>query len=86
MQLWDSDKRTADDIVGRVNKSLKEIMSKPNELTSHKDGLMGFEDADTMSGSLHWSVGFFEKVSHSLPVSGVSMYRRGCCMIADCSL
>jgi len=61
VQLWDSDKRTADDIVGRVQQKLSVLMEKPNQMTERTDDLMGFEDADSMQGALNWSVGFFEK-------------------------
>lgn len=61
LQLWDSDKRTADDIVGRVNVPLRELVRNPNQMKSHWSSLMGFEDADQMEGYLSWSVGFFDK-------------------------
>ena len=61
LQLWDSDKRSADDIVGRVNVPLRDLMRHPNQIKSHLSNLMGFEDADQMQGQLSWSVGFFEK-------------------------
>lgn len=61
LQLWDSDKRSADDIVGRVNIPLRDLVRHPNEMQSHMSDLMGFEDADQMEGQLCWSVGFYEK-------------------------
>lgn len=61
LQLWDSDKRTADDIVGRVNLPLATLARSPNRLHSHTSNLMGFEDADEMQGQLNFSVGYFEK-------------------------
>jgi hypothetical protein len=63
VQLWDSDKRTADDIVGRVQRRLSELVkgSTLNTFQEFDDGLMGFEDADEMQGKLKWRVGFFEK-------------------------
>lgn len=61
LQLWDSDKRTADDIVGRVNKPLRDFLQHPNEFRTFKSDLMGFEDADSMQGQLCWSAAFFEK-------------------------
>jgi Ca2+-dependent lipid-binding protein len=36
-------------------------MASPNEMHRRTDALMGFEDADDMSGKLHWSIGYFEK-------------------------
>jgi hypothetical protein len=37
-------------------------MEKPNQMVRRDDKLMGFEDADSMRGTLSWSVGYFEKV------------------------
>ncbi|KAG8694302.1 hypothetical protein FRC09_009939, partial [Ceratobasidium sp. 395] len=62
IMLWDSDKRSADDLIGRVQVPVKELMSKPNEVVRRTDKLVGFEDATAMSGTLHWSVGYFPKV------------------------
>lgn len=61
IQLWDSDARTADDIVGRVNKPLKELIENANHPQDRTDKLMGFEDADDMPGTLKWKVAFYEK-------------------------
>lgn len=52
---------SADDLVGRVNVPLNEVMSKPGHTTRRTDKLMGFEDADSMSGTLTWSVAYYEK-------------------------
>ncbi|WVQ82868.1 hypothetical protein IAT38_005004 [Cryptococcus sp. DSM 104549] len=59
--LWDSDKLSADDLVGRVQIPVKELMEKPNQMIRREDGLMGFEDANDMPGKLVWSIGYFEK-------------------------
>ncbi|EJD51313.1 hypothetical protein AURDEDRAFT_159718 [Auricularia subglabra TFB-10046 SS5] len=59
--LWDSDKRSADDLLGRVHIPVKELMKRPNEMFDRVDPLMGFEDADSMEGKLNWSIGYFEK-------------------------
>ncbi|KAK0525998.1 hypothetical protein OC835_005434, partial [Tilletia horrida] len=61
VQLWDSDKRTADDIQGRVTEPIKDLMKVPNKMTRRTDNLKGFEEADVMHGSLTWEVGFYEK-------------------------
>lgn len=52
---------SADDLVGRVNVPLQEIMGKPGHTSRRTDKLMGFEDADSMSGTLTWSVAYYEK-------------------------
>ncbi|KZV88102.1 hypothetical protein EXIGLDRAFT_839449 [Exidia glandulosa HHB12029] len=60
--LWDSDKRSADDLLGRVQIPVKELMKRPNEMFDREDPLMGFENANKMEGKLVWSIGYFEKV------------------------
>ncbi|KEP50963.1 hypothetical protein V565_070100 [Rhizoctonia solani 123E] len=62
IMLWDSDKRSADDLIGRVQVPVKQLMSKPNELIRRTDKLVGFENATAMKGTLHWSIGYFPKV------------------------
>ncbi|EIN09925.1 hypothetical protein PUNSTDRAFT_143315 [Punctularia strigosozonata HHB-11173 SS5] len=60
--LWDSDKRSADDLVGRVTVPLTELLKKPNTMTARQDKLQGFEDANSMPGTLYWEVGYYEKM------------------------
>ncbi|GAA5909086.1 uncharacterized protein JCM6883_002600 [Sporobolomyces salmoneus] len=79
IQLWDSDMMSADDLVGRTNISVTDLMLEPNKVHKRVDKLMGFEDADAMAGTLTWSVAYFEKaklnpalklaqgIDHSLP-------------------
>ncbi|CCO32297.1 Meiotically up-regulated gene 190 protein [Rhizoctonia solani AG-1 IB] len=62
VMLWDSDKRSADDLIGRVQIPVKELISKPNEVIRRTDKLVGFEDATDMEGTLHWSVGYYPKL------------------------
>jgi len=45
VMLWDSDKRTSDDLIGRVQVPVVELMLKPNQVHDRHDDLMGFEDA-----------------------------------------
>ncbi|WWC90217.1 uncharacterized protein L201_005150 [Kwoniella dendrophila CBS 6074] len=61
VMLWDSDKMSADDLVGRVQVPVEELMLEPNTMKRREDKLMGFEDANDMPGKVVWSVGYFEK-------------------------
>jgi Ca2+-dependent lipid-binding protein len=61
IQLWDNDKYTADDLVGRVHIPLEEIMREPGKVQRRTDELQGFEDADSMRGSRTWSVAYYAK-------------------------
>ncbi|KZP31751.1 hypothetical protein FIBSPDRAFT_813379 [Athelia psychrophila] len=64
IQLWDSDARSADDVLGRVEVDLLEIMKASTEgkKVRRADKLRGFEESENMPGEVHWSYAFFRKV------------------------
>lgn len=64
IQLWDSDKLTADDDLGRVEVDLKELMhssATKNQMCDREDRLKGQDPDENMPGTLTWSVGYFPK-------------------------
>ena len=64
LQLWDSDKWTADDDLGRVEIDLADIMYNPetkNKMCDRADRFMAADTDENMPGTLTWSVGYFEK-------------------------
>ncbi|KAK1830625.1 hypothetical protein QBC39DRAFT_308585 [Podospora conica] len=64
LQLWDSDKHTADDDLGRVEMTLKELMhgdKTRNRMWDREDGFRAEDPDETMPGTLTWSVGYFSK-------------------------
>ena len=65
-QLWDSDRTSADDDLGRVEVDLKELMHNPRShgrMWDRRDGLKGAEGGEEEPGWLDWSVGYFAKTS-----------------------
>lgn len=65
LQLWDSDKYTADDDLGRVEVDLKELIKSPeshNKIQDRTDRFTAQDPDEKMAGSLEWSVGYFSKV------------------------
>lgn len=62
LTLWDWDKHSADDLVGRIVVPLSDIMAKPNTMTKREDKLQGFEDANDMPGTLYWEFGYYNKM------------------------
>ena len=64
LQLWDSDRLTADDDLGRIEVDLKELM-KSNEsngrMWRRNDGFRALKAGKSMPGQLEWSVGYFSK-------------------------
>ncbi|KAI0967535.1 hypothetical protein F4678DRAFT_246084 [Xylaria arbuscula] len=64
LQIWDSDKWTADDDLGRVEVNLKDLMHNPetlNRIQDREDRFTGEDVDEDMPGSMTWSVGYFAK-------------------------
>ena len=64
VQLWDSDRTTADDDLGKVEVDLKELMHDPRsvgKMWDRRDGFMAIDSDEKMPGFLDWSVGYFAK-------------------------
>ncbi|PFH63466.1 hypothetical protein XA68_10060 [Ophiocordyceps unilateralis] len=64
VQLWDSDRFTADDDLGRIEVPLKELMTDERSrgrMWNRVDGFRALEAGDNMPGKLEWSVGYFSK-------------------------
>ncbi|KAI9880283.1 MAG: hypothetical protein M1830_004402 [Pleopsidium flavum] len=64
VQLWDSDRLSADDDLGRIEVDLKELMKNPRsngKMWDRQDGFMAMDADEKMPGSLDWSVGYFSK-------------------------
>lgn len=65
LQIWDSDKHTADDDLGRVEVDLKMLMHSPetkNQQFEREDRLMGPDSEEEMPGTLSWTVGYYAKI------------------------
>lgn len=66
VQLWDSDRGSVDDDLGRIEVDLKEIMtnSKSNgRMWDRSDDFQSLHDGEKMPGVLDWSVGYFSKLN-----------------------
>ncbi|QUC21506.1 uncharacterized protein UV8b_05749 [Ustilaginoidea virens] len=64
IQLWDSDRFTADDDLGRIEVGLEELMrSKESRgrMRDRTDGFRALKAGDGMPGTLEWAVGYFPK-------------------------
>ncbi|KAL8401382.1 hypothetical protein RB596_008251 [Gaeumannomyces avenae] len=64
LQLWDSDRWTADDDLGRVEIDLKYLMScedTRNRMQDREDQFRGQDSSEMLPGTLTWSVGYFTK-------------------------
>ena len=61
VELWDSDRHTADDIVGKVELSMQKMIQHPGKMYPQVSKLSGLQDGTDMPGELHWEVGYFGK-------------------------
>lgn len=61
VELWDSDRHTADDVVGKVELPIREMIQHPCRMYQQVSKLQGMNEGSEMPGELHWEVGFFGK-------------------------
>ncbi|KAF2499766.1 hypothetical protein BU16DRAFT_524211 [Lophium mytilinum] len=64
VQLWDSDRSTADDDLGRIELDVKMLMRDPHsngKMWDREDGFKALKAGEGMPGKLDWSVGYFSK-------------------------
>ncbi|KKY18537.1 putative meiotically up-regulated protein [Phaeomoniella chlamydospora] len=61
VELWDSDRNSADDIVGKVELSMQKMIQHPGKMYPQISKLAGMQDGTEMPGELHWEVGYFGK-------------------------
>ena len=64
VQLWDSDRTSADDDLGRIEVDLKELMQNPKsncKMWDRSDGFLALEGKEEMPGVLDWSIGYYPK-------------------------
>ncbi|KAJ1026907.1 hypothetical protein NDA16_002201 [Ustilago loliicola] len=59
--LWDSDRFSQDDMLGRADVNLRDLAKHPNKLFKRADTLKGLDREKTKQGIIHWSLGFFGK-------------------------
>lgn len=64
VQLWDSDRLTADDDLGRIEMDLHDLMKDPEtngKMSRRVDGFKALKAGEGMPGKLEWEVGYFGK-------------------------
>jgi Ca2+-dependent lipid-binding protein len=61
VELWDSDRSTADDVVGKVQLSMQKLIQHPGKMYPQVSKLQGLDSDSSMPGELHWEVGYFGK-------------------------
>ncbi|KAK7424340.1 hypothetical protein QQX98_000608 [Neonectria punicea] len=61
VELWDSDRSSADDVVGKVELSIQKLIQHPGKMFPQVSKLKGVKAESEMPGELIWEVGFFGK-------------------------
>ncbi|KAH8697657.1 C2 domain protein [Talaromyces proteolyticus] len=61
VELWDSDRNSADDIVGKVELSIQKMIQHPGIMYPQVSRLEGMDEGSSMPGELRWEVGYFGK-------------------------
>ncbi|KAF3916333.1 Tricalbin-1 [Orbilia brochopaga] len=61
VQLWDSDRIGSDDMVGRIEFDLHDIIENEGVMQTRSDTLIGEKDGKEVPGKLNWEVGFFKR-------------------------
>lgn len=61
VELWDSDRHSADDVVGKVELSIQKLIQHPGKMFPQVSKLRGVKAESEMPGELIWEVGFFGK-------------------------
>ena len=61
LELWDSDRHSADDIVGKIELPIQNMIQHPGKMYPQVSKLAGMDAGSDMPGELHWEVGYFEK-------------------------
>jgi Ca2+-dependent lipid-binding protein len=61
MELWDSDRSTSDDVVGKVELSVQKMIQHPGKMYPQMSKLRGMDQNSSMPGELHLEVGYFGK-------------------------
>jgi hypothetical protein len=61
VELWDSDMITSDDVVGKVDFDLRDLIKNhSNSITERTDELVG-EKGEKLPGKLFWDIGYFPR-------------------------
>lgn len=62
ISLWDSDRLSADDVLGQAEVDLQALVRRPGRLFKRTDTLVGLSKEMKKQGTIQWSLGFFAKV------------------------
>ena len=61
VELWDSDMITADDVVGKVNFDIRDLIKNHSNTISERADTLKDEKGETLPGKLYWDIGYFPR-------------------------
>ncbi|RKF82781.1 Meiotically up-regulated gene 190 protein [Golovinomyces cichoracearum] len=61
LELWDCDRSTSDDLIGKLELSLQKIIQHPRKMYPQVSNLKALKKSCSMPGELHWEIGYFPK-------------------------
>lgn len=61
VELWDSDMITSDDVVGKVEFDLRDLIKDYKNSISERVDELKDENGETLPGHLHWDIGYFPR-------------------------
>lgn len=64
ISLWDSDRFSADDMLGSASVDLQALVRRPGRMFRRLDTLVGLTEEMKKQGTIQWSVGYFKKASN----------------------
>jgi len=61
IQLWDSDRMGSDEMVGRIEFDLHDVLKEEGRMHTRQDKLKSEKDDKDVQGVLNWEIGYFPK-------------------------
>ena len=76
VSLWDSDRFSADDVLGSAEVDLAALVKRPGRLFRRTDTLVGLTRELKKQGTIQWSLGYFPKTSNRRRLTDSSIRQR----------
>ena len=61
VELWDSDMITSDDVVGKVNFDIRDLIKNHSNTITERADILQNDKGETLPGKLYWDIGYFAR-------------------------